>query len=71
MMIDRTFKRLGLPALIGAAQQAFLDGWSSAMWLAAGIALGAAATAAAIIPSRSAADAPALEAGDPEPALAT
>jgi EmrB/QacA subfamily drug resistance transporter len=39
-------------SLIDAAQQAFLDGWSTAMWIAAGVALLAAVAAAAIIPGR-------------------
>ncbi len=41
----------GLP-IIGAAQQAFLDGWGTAMWLSAGIAAGAAALAGVMIPRR-------------------
>ena len=39
------------PALIAQAQQAFLDGWSGAMWLAAGIAIVTAGVAAVLIPA--------------------
>ena len=57
------------PALIGAAQQAFLDGWSGAMWLAAAIALAAAVAAAAIIPRR--VDEPIVATEEPVLALAS
>lgn len=39
-------------SLIAAAQQAFLEGWSNAMWIAAGISIAAAAVAAILIPRR-------------------
>jgi hypothetical protein len=38
-------------SVMTAAQSAFLDGWSSSMWLAAGIAAAAALAAAVLIPS--------------------
>ena len=42
-------------SLIGAAQRAFLDGWSGSMWLAAGIAVATAVGALVLIPGRPAA----------------
>lgn len=42
----------GGSSLITAAQQAFLEGWSSAMWIAAGISVTAAGVAAILIPRR-------------------
>lgn len=39
-------------SLIAAAQHAFLEGWSTAMWIAAGVAIVAALAAALIIPGR-------------------